>query len=182
MVVLFSVLLFSGCSMNSNLLDTALSARSRLLEGNGCEFKAEITADYGQELISFSINCAFDQHGNMQFDVIEPGTIMGISGKIDSDGGALTFDDKVLGFAMLADDQITPVSAPWLMIKSLRSGYIASCGKDGTLFKIQLDDSYNEDPLQLDLWIDQNNTIVRAEFLWRNRRIINLDVMDFKYL
>lgn len=180
--ILICMVLLSGCSSTKNQVDKAMMLRTGLLEGNGCSFKAMITADYGDELYKFTMQCEFDSIGNMRFTVSEPESICGISGKIDADGGALTFDDKVLAFEMLADDQITPVSAPWVMIKAVRSGYIASCGKDQAGYQIQIDDSYEENALHIDLWTNPKMDIIRAEFLWDGHRVISVDVSDYLIL
>ncbi len=182
LLILICVVILSGCSSAQKQADKAMLLRTQLLDGNGCSFQAVVTADYGDELYEFTMQCEFDKNGNMKFTVLEPESICGISGKIDADGGALTFDDKVLAFEMLADDQITPVSAPWVMIKAVRSGYISSCGKDKNGYQIQIDDSYKEDALQIDLWTNFHSEILRAEFLWGGRRVISVHVTEYVIL
>ncbi len=180
-MILLSVLL-CGCGNDSDQIGDALALRQQLLNGKGCTFTAEITADYGNCLYQFTVGCQGDQQGNLQFSVMRPESISGISGKITELGGTLTFDQTALAFEPIADGQLTPVTAPWIFLKTLRSGYIASCAVEDTLTHLQIDDSYSEKALHLDIWLDENNIPVRAEILWEGRRILSLIIADFTLL
>lgn len=169
----------SGCNGADINLNQALSLRESVLSGNSISFDVRVTADYGEKLYSFSMNCAADADGNTTFTVTEPDTISGISGIVSESGGKITFDDKVLVFELLADGQITPVSAPWLLVQTLRSGYISGCGRDGDGIHIQFDDSYEDDSLRLDLWTGENGLPKHAEILWQSRRIVSMEIENF---
>ena len=177
------VLLFcTGCKQSNTELDRAMSLREQLLHSEGCRFTAVITADYGDKIYSFTMDCQADSNGDLTFTVTEPQSISGITGKISGQGGHLTFADKALGFEMLADGQVTPVSAPWLFVRTLRSGYISACGSDGDLARLAIDDSYQENALHLDIWLDSLNTPVRGEILWQGRRVVSLEIKNFTFL
>ena len=180
-IVLLCVLL-TGCAGQNQELDRVMTFRAALLAGSGCSFDASVTADYGDEVYTFSMACLGDGQGNLTFSVTEPETISGITGSISNDGGKLTFDDKALAFALLADGQVTPVSAPWLLVKTLRGGYVTSCTMEEDLLRVSIDDSYQEDALHLDIWFGQGDNPVRAEILWDDRRILSLEVKNFEIL
>ena len=116
------IFLLSGCKSANAPTDRVFALRSRILDSNGCSFHTTVSADYGDKIYTFSMDCVTDKDGNLAFTVTEPTTIAGITGKITVVGGSITFDDKVLAFQSIADDQVTPVMAPWLFIKTLRSG------------------------------------------------------------
>ena len=99
---------------------------------------------------------------------------------MDGEDGTLTFDNVALHFPLLADNQVTPVSAPWLLVKTLRSGYITSAGGGKEFLRLSIDDSYADDALHLDIWLDNSNTPVKAEILFRERKILSLDVKNFR--
>lgn len=181
LAVIFTVIILSGCS-NSKAIEPGLQLREKLLNSNGCSFDALITADYADEIYTFTMQCEIDQNGNLSFCVKEPISISGITGTMTADGGKLTFDDKALAFPLLADDQITPISGPWLLLKTLRGGYLRACetGKNET--HLILDDSYQEDALQVDVYLTKENIPIRGEFLFRGRRILSIDVRNFAYL
>lgn len=180
--LLLAVFLLTGCRGGSGGMERALSLRDRLLKSNGCSFQAVITADYGSALYTFSMACQADSQGNVSFTVTEPQTISGITGIISQQGGKLTFDGQALAFETLADGQITPVCAPWLLIHTLRSGYLSSCGQDEDGLRLGIDDSYQDDALHLDIWLCKNDLPVRGEILWQGRRVVSLEVRNFLYV
>lgn len=176
------LILFTGCGRSDDDLSRAMALREQILQSNGCSFEAVITADYGDKLYTFTMDCETDSAGNLSFTVLEPQTIAGITGGISRDGGKLTFDDKVLAFETMADGLITPVSAPWVFMHTLRSGYLSACGMDGENLKILLDDSYKEEALRLDVWVDSQDRPFRTEILWKGSRVLSLDVKNFAYV
>ena len=145
------VLLFlSGCDNSDNMTEV-LRFRESILQAEGCTFQVEIAADYGTDIYRFSVDCTADREGNIVFTVTAPESISGISGRIFASGGQLTFDDTVLGFPLLADGELSPVCAPWIFLNTLRSGYLTSCGAIIDGIRLTVNDSYEEDALQLDI-------------------------------
>lgn len=177
--LLFPICFLLGCGNNTDGIDSAFDLRQSLLRATGCAFVAEITADYGDDLYQFTVQCQGDNQGNLTFSVLAPDSISGIKGRITEAGGHLIFDGAALAFPPITDEQITPVCAPWILLKTLRSGYIASCAEGDTLTYLQIDDSYREKALHLDIWLDQSNLPVQAEILWDGRRILSLKVKEF---
>lgn len=180
-VILLTACMLAGCGMANEGSDRVLALRAKLIAGQGCTFETVITADYGDELYSFTMECETDRQGELVFTVTEPQTIAGISGTVSASGGKLTFDDTALAFDLLADGQLSPVSAPWLMVRTLQGGYVTSCGQDGELVRASIDDSYADDAFHLDVWL-RDDLPVRAEILYRDRRIVSLEVRNFKIL
>lgn len=179
--ILLLGIVLCGCS-GEDLLERALEFRSRMLAASGCSFCAEVTADYGDKLYTFGMDCSADADGKLSFRVSEPETIRGISGSVEDGGGKLTFDDTVLQFNLLADRQLSPVSAPWVLVKSLRSGYIASAGEEDGLLRLTLHDSYEDGALQVDVWMNETDRPVRCEILYKGKRILTVLVKDFELL
>lgn len=177
--LLLFVCLITGCTSVSNEMERGLALRDKLLSC-GCSFSTDITADYGDKVYTFTMDCLADAQGNITFTVTAPETISGITGTIDNAGGKLTFDDTALQFALMADDQVTPVSAPWILVKTLRSGYLTSANTEGDYLRLTIDDSYEEDALHLDIWLSSDDIPVRAEILYDGRKILSLAVTDFE--
>lgn len=176
-----AVLVFlTGCSGGSKEMQRGLDLRSELLKASGCRFSCEITADYSDKVYTFSMDCQCDPQGNLTFAVTAPETIAGITGKVSDGGGKLTFDDTALQFDLMAEEQVTPVSAPWILMKTLRSGYITSAGMDGGRLRLTVDDSYEDDALHLDIWLGEDDRPENAEILYKERRILSLKVTNFE--
>ena len=181
-VVLILLCFLSGCSGQSEELQQGLDLRGALLKASGCNFDATVTADYGDKLYTFVMTCQADSQGNLTFTVAEPKTLAGITGQIAGDGGKLTFDDTALYFPLMADDQITPVSAPWVFLKTLRGGCITSAGTEDGRVRLSIDDSYEDDAMHLDIWLDGQKLPQRAEIVYDGRRILSLEVSNFTIL
>ena len=173
------LILLSGCS-KENQIGTGLDLRNKILNSEGCSFDAVVTADYGDDIYTFSMRCGSDRTGAIKFEVTDPETISGITGEFSSAGGKLTFEDTVISFRPLTNDQLTPVSAPWILLNALRSGYLSSAGKDGEFIRLSIDDSYEENALHLDVWLNENNEPFRGDVLWKGQRILTIDVRNFQ--
>lgn len=176
--VLLMIPFLTGCK--SSELDKAMELRAQLLKAESCAFDAQVTADYGDRLYSFSMDCQGDSQGDLCFTVTQPESIAGISGSIRNARGVLTFDDTTLEFPLLADDSLTPVSAPWILLKTLRSGYITSVGTEGGRIRLSIDDSFDDDALRLDIWLEEETRPVQADILYRGQKILSLEVSDFR--
>lgn len=177
--LLFFVFL-TGCA-GSEKIERGMALRSTLLRSSG-SFHTAILADYGEKSHSFAMDCIFDDTGDLTFTVTEPESIAGITGSVRDSGGTLTFDETVLYFELLTDEQLSPVSAPWIFLKTLRSGYLTSAGEDGELLRLSIDDSYEEDALHLDIWLDSRDIPRRAEIVYDGRRILSMEVENFRIL
>lgn len=173
------VLFLSGCTGKRGEIDRAMELRADLLGSLGYSFDTDITADYGDKLYTFSMSCVGDNDGNVEFTVREPETLAGITGRISAQGGALTFDDAALSFQLLADGQVTPVSGPWILVKTLMGGYLTDCVMEEELLHLEIDDSYEEDAMHLDIWLDGQNTPVQTEICYDGRRILTMEVSNF---
>ena len=180
--VMVVLLLLCGCGGGDKGLEGAIAFRDRLLDASGCEFAANIIADYGTEIDHFRMDIRSDDEGNVAFEVTAPEPIHGITGTVTRAGGALTFDDIILGFPMLAEGQLAPVSAPWIFLKALRSGYISSVGRENEGWRLTVLDSYEEDALVLDVWFGDDWQPINSEISFRGEKILTLVPEDFRFV
>ena len=172
----------TGCKNINEPLDRVIELRDSILTGNGCKFNTVISADYEDSVHVFKMDCQFDADGNMTFTVTEPDTIAGITGQISDDQAGITFDDYVLAFEQLSDGLISPVSSPWVFIKTLRSGYIRGCTVEGGQLEVMIDDTYETETLQLNILLDEYDFPRMAEIFWQGRRMVTLEINDFSCL
>lgn len=179
LAALAAVMLFiSGCANENKGLERAMALRTRLLSSS-CRFTADITADYGDTLSFFSMECQADSMGNISFTILEPESIRDITGTLGTSGGALTFDEEAVYFDLLADSTVSPVSAPWIFLMTLRGGYLTGAGEEGKQLHVTIADSYEDDALQLDIWLDGEDVPVQADILYDGRRIMTVCVRNF---
>ena len=176
---MIALVLLTGCTGKRDELDRAMKLRANLLGCLGCSFDVTVTADYGDSYYTFVMNCQATGRGDLQFTVLQPESIAGITGEISSGEGKLTFDDVALHFPLLADDQVTPVSGPWILMKTLLGGYLTAANEEDDLLHLTIHDSYEEDALQMEIWLDGEDEPVNAEILYDGRRIVTMTVENF---
>lgn len=183
MLILLAMLLsLCGCTGRSESVEPGMKLRQKITNGNGCSFDTVVTADYSDKIYTFRMHCESDKSGNLEFTVAEPATIAGIQGTITDAEGTLRFDDQVLAFQLLADEQISPVSGPWLFIKAIQSGYIRACETDKDGVHLIIDDIFKERNMQIDVYLSADHVPLQGDILWNGRRIISLQVENFHVL
>ena len=178
-ILLCLLFLLSGCSGSKDTMDTAMRLRAELLGATELRFRCSVIADYGDQIHTFKMDCFGNERGDIQFTVAEPESISGITGLIEEKGGKFTFDDKVLFFPLLVDNQLSPVCAPWIFLKALQSGYIRSVGKEDNFLRLTVDDTYADETLQMDVWITEEKSPVRADILYDGKRLLSLEIENF---
>ncbi len=178
MIAVILPLFLLGCGQASRAETSALALRERFNRSSGCAFDAGITADYGDKIYTFAMGCQVDAHGNLLFTVAEPEPIRGIAGKIDAAGGQLTFEDHALGFELMAGERLSPVSAPWIVTRAILTGYIEACDEK----QLTLRDSFEEDGYLVELYLGDDGVPVAAEIYWEGRRILTLELENFRFL
>lgn len=178
--IFLTLFLLAGCTGKRDELDRAMKLRASLLGCLGCSFDVTIKADYGDELYEFTMTCQAEGREELQFTVTKPESIAGITGRISSGEGKLTFDDAALEFPLLADDQVTPISGPWILMKTLMGGYLTSANQEDELLHLTINDSYEEDALQMEIWLNAEDKPVCGEILYDGRRIVTMTVENFE--
>lgn len=182
--VVFALLLLmlTGCGKAENHMNTAIHLREQMNENKSCSFEAEITADYVETTQSFTLSCETDDHGQVRFTVESPEMLQGIAGILEEDGGKLTFDNEAVQFETLADGRLAPICAPWVLVHTLRSGYITACGEEKDGLRLSIDDSYRTDALSLDIWLGEEDLPVAADISYQGRRILSMVIRNFRFL
>lgn len=182
LTLILALVLLGGCRESHSEEERAMEARERFLAAQGCTFQAEVTADYGDKVYTFSMDCQGNDMGDVAFSVTAPDSIAGITGSLSGQGGSLVFDGQALAFSLLADGQVSPASAPWLLLHTLRGGFLTSYSQTEEGLLLSIDDSYEADSLHLDIWLNEAGAPTGAEVVWAGRRILSLQVSNFTFL
>ena len=172
------LLFLVGCGLSSGSSDNIITLRDKISRGAACSFTASVSLDYGDYLYNFVAFCETDATNNMRVTVLEPTPIAGISGEIDGRSGKIVFDEQVLAFELLADEQIVPICVPWLLIKALRGGYINSSGATSA----QIDDTFNGCEFRTEVYFNEMGTPSEVEIVWQGKRIASIIIKDFAFL
>lgn len=172
-------LVFTGCRSHGEM-EQALSLRSRLLSA-GCSFLCYITAEYEDHGEAFTLFCRSEGEF-VTFEVQQPESLQGITGRLERDSGMLTFDEQILAFPLLAGGRLSPVGAPGLLVQALRSGRIIACGAEGEGLHLTVADSYADDAYVLEIRTDASGLPVAAEVAWQGRRTVSMVLEEFTFL
>ena len=178
-VLLLCVFLCTACGADDGDLTPIMQMRQNLNRGINCSFQTEITADYGDGIYVFSMDCIFDAAGDLRFEVVKPDTISGISGIVSQSGGKLEFDDQVVLFSALTQGEITPIIAPWLMMNVINSGYISGVN-DEKVYTIK--DTFKGEELLVLVTLQDNASLSYCEIFCHDRCVLSLRISDFCFL
>lgn len=179
--ILMFLIFLCGCDSNTDF-DRAMQLRTSLLNANGCSFDITLTAAFAENTYTFEMACTADREGNIEFEVLKPESISGISGTISAEEGKLIFDDVALSFPLQTEEMISPICAPWVFIRAIRSGYVCYCVREEELLRLTVDDSYEDDALKLDIWVNSDESPVQADIFENNRRIFSLTIRNYHLL
>lgn len=177
-VLLLLMIFMTGCSAQDAGMDAAMELRSRCLGAASVSFEADICADYIETVERFSLECRFDGSGTMEFAVEEPQNIAGISGTVAGTEGTVGFDETSLAFPLMAQGRLSPLSAPWVLMKAIREGAVISTVREEESWHLTIDDSYADHPLTVDIWLEEG-AVTAAEIAWEGRRCVTMDVDEF---
>ncbi len=158
----------------------AIAFRSELIARGGCSFCAEITADYGQEVQHFTLECDVDGEGRVSFCVKEPDTIEGITGKTEGEKGSVTYDGLQLAFPLMVYDQISPVSAPALVAECWIKEFILSAGLSDAIYRVSYEKKIYGNDLLIDTYFEKDIPI-SAELCYNGYRIVNISITHFSF-
>lgn len=172
------VVLLMGCAGPDPAMEAALALRTGCLSAQTVTFQADVRADYITEYEDFSLECQADRDGNVAFRVLEPEEIADIRGTVRGAEGTVEFDDTVLAFPLLAEGRLSPVSGPWVLMQAIRSGCILAAGQEGELIHVTIDDSYADNALTVDIWLEEGK-VEEAEIAWEGRRVLSMTFDDF---
>ena len=175
-------LLLCGCQQDTKEMDIAMATRQNLLNSGSCSFDAQVITEYSDKVFTFLMRCSGKNNGDVSFVVLEPESIAGITGSITETGGNFTFDDTVLAFQTLADDTVSPIIAPWLVLRSLRGGYIRQCAKSTEGICMDVDDTYRGVNLHTTIYLSSGGSPEGAELYYDGRRILTVRVSNFTLL
>ena len=167
-----------GCTGPDPAMEAALELRTRCLAAETVSFRTDIRADYITQFEEFSLECQVGRDGAAAFRVLEPEDIADIRGTVRGDEGTVGYDGTVLAYPLLADGRLSPVSGPWMVMKAIRSGCILAAGQEGEKIHVTIDDSYADNALTVELWLEEG-AVTEAEIAWEGRRVLSMTFDGF---
>ena len=171
-------LLLGGCGGRSQGVSPAIAVRASLVQAGGCSFRAELTADYGDYVVPFALDCETEVNGPTHFTVAAPETLAGITAAVDETGGTVTYDGLMMDFGLLANGRLAPAAGPAVVAYCWSSAYLAAGGEEDGRFRATYEKDYEEKMLKVDTWFE-NGIPIYAEVCYNGQRILNLTISEF---
>ena len=157
-----------------------LTFRTALLQSGGCSFTAAITADYGESAASFTLDCVFSPEAGASVTVTEPESIAGIQAQVKDTAASVSYDGMQLGLGSLANGNLAPLAAPYVLGQCWAGEYIDATGTEDGLLRTTYRMGYEEKELVVDTWFSQEPlTPVRAEISFEGRMVLRADISAF---
>lgn len=175
-------LILPGCDASPKSdMQQALDLRASLLETGGCSFTAVIGADFGERVYSFSVSCDYTAGEGAKITVLQPEEISGIAARVSERGAVIEFEDLELDFGQLAEGNVSPMEAAWLLPHCWEGAYIDSVGQDGDLLRITFLDGYEDETLTVDTWLNTDKTPVYGEIIYEGVRCLTVEITQFQW-
>ena len=176
-LMIAGLLFLCGCAREGETLQPALKFRKSLLEAGACSYVADVTADYGDYVYEFTLDCEFDgDKGSIK--VLAPECVAGVTADFSGTDCTAAFDGAVLDFGTLADGRVAPLSVPWLLGTAWERDYISLCSRENECDRITILKGYQEEELTVDTWL-QDGVPAFAEILYQGRSVLRLKIRNF---
>lgn len=175
------LLMLTGCSKESADREKALSFRTALMEAGGCQFSAQIRADYGDRVYDFGVDCRFLLEDGAVLTVTSPEEIAGITAEVSQDGAQVSFDGVQLDFGQMANGHVAPMALPWLLGSGWANAYLESAVEDGEYLRVTCLMGYGEEEITLLTWLDQNRIPVQCEVIYDGTRCLTAAINEFQF-
>ena len=179
-VLLCLLLCLSACDKEENAVSPAIEFRAALVQADGCSFRAEIEADFGDFTQSFTVACETSADGTAKLTLLAPETLAGITATVSDGGGTITYDGMAAEFGLLANGEVVPAAAPALTAQCWAAEYIAAAGYEEELCRVTYEKGFDEKTLLVDTWFE-NEVPIYAEMCYNNQRILRLTISDFHF-
>jgi hypothetical protein len=178
-LALLACLVFTGCGKEGGV-SGAIEFRAQLVRAGGCSFTAEVTADFGDEVYAFTLQCESDADGTTDITIIQPETLAGITATVTDSGGQITYDGMAVDFGLLASGDVIPAAAPAIVVSCWGQEYIESAGPEEGLERVTYTKGFDDKQLTADTWFE-NGVPICAELCYNGQRILKLTITDFQF-
>lgn len=177
-------LVLTGCGRDKphRQMQDALEFRTEIMAAQTCTFLADVSADYGDRVYTFSLECTYTPGGDGFLTVAAPESIAGISAHVSDDGAKVEFDGAILEFGQTANDRGAPLALPWILGSAWTEGYIESAGRDGDAVLVTCLLGYGEEQLTVETWLASEGIPLHCDVICDGRRFLAVTIRDFSLI
>ncbi len=178
--MLLCLLVLTGCAPSQKNADAATAFRAALLESGGCTFVCRVTADFGETVQIFALDCAYDTaRGAVDFTVLEPQSLAGITATVTDEGAAVTYDGMAMELGLLAGESVMPAAAPALAAVCWTDAPITAVGAENDRTRVTYERTLCGRRLTVDTWLE-NGLPISAQVCYNQQCILKLEFSEFQ--
>lgn len=174
-------LLLTACDpAQEAAVQEALTFRTDLLASEACTYTAEVTADFGERLYAFTLDCTYHPADNgAELTVRAPEAIAGIAASVDGETATVRFEDVALELGGLAGGRVAPLQLPQLLGDAWAYGYVESQAAEGDGWLVTYRTGYEQEELLVFTRLDAGLTPVQAEIYADGVCVLTAELSDF---
>ena len=177
-VPMMLLLLLSACGAAKESAQTPVKFRTELIGAGVVSQTLTLTADYGEYVREFTLDCDSDVGGETRLTVRAPEIAQGITATVSGEDAQVSYGDTTLAVENFETRRISPMAAPYLLTMAWSEGYIDACGMDGDLEQVTYALGYGASQLTIETWFS-NGTPVRAEITDGSQTLIFCEISEF---
>lgn len=166
------LLLLPGCGEREARLEEGFqSLRDAVTAAQSIQFRAALTADYGDSVSEYTMAVSFDGQ-QTTVELLTPELLAGVKATAQRGETQVGYDGVILGAGPLDGEGLTPVSAIPAMLEAIASGYVELLWWDGDAMAARL---YVGENSVLTLWLDSTSLApTAAEIAADGRTVVTL--------
>lgn len=179
-------LLLGGCGDGEGDAPSQ-SAREPYQAMAGCSMTAEVTCDYGEQVMEFTLSCAYVPEEESVVEILAPETVAGVKARVRGDSLELEYEDVCLPAGTLSSQEISAADCLVRMMNALRDGWLLDQNRekwgDTDCLRLQLDQTGKEGgKILTTLWLRQEDgTPVHGELSVEDQIILQAEFTAFEF-
>lgn len=174
-------LLLSGCQKTEESeVQKALDFRTALLAAPACAYAAEVTADFGDRVFEFGLDCSYNaQENSAALTVTSPELIAGIEAAVDGEQAQVTFEETSLELGTMAGGHVAPLQLPQLLGNAWAYGYVESQAAEGDGWLVTYRTGYGTEELLIYTRFDESLSPRQAEVYYDGACVLTAEIDSF---
>lgn len=174
-------MLLTGCGAEKgDPVQEALDFRTAVLAAETCSFQAEVSADFGDRVYEFALDCAYHpQENDAELTVTAPESLAGICATVDGETASVTYEDVSLELGTMAGGHVAPMQLPQLLGDAWAYGYIESQAREGDGFLLTYRTGYDQEELMVRTVLNGERTPVQAEVYYDGVCVLTAEISEY---
>ena len=166
-----AALVFSACGAERVTENAAQRVRREFSEAESVVMNVKMTADYGEKVYDFALRFSGTDEA-CRIELTYPEELRGLEAVTDETGERLIFEGAAFETGGLFGDDVTPVAALPLMIKTWKTGYASERSRETLDGKSADALSYDLESGKIKTWFDFDTLLpIKAE-ISENGRVV----------